>query len=208
MRIAFCGPGGSGKTTLANSLSKHFSSLPLLPSTSRQVMQDMGIESLGEVIGWRRVEFQWRGILSHIANQRSNFSYISDRSVLDFCAYSHFFFDDENEYEDYLSVAKGQLSHYNHFFYVPPFSEDPPEADGVRYTGVFSNVEDHVRNYLPKLVDEVKTSQFHIVVGKTLEERLDEVLRIIASDELWLQHHLNEIHDGTWSLNTPTQKLV
>ncbi len=88
LRVAFAGPSGTGKTTLAKYIAERCS-IPLNPVGARSVAAAMGFASPYDVDkAGKRAEFQRRLIDEKIAWETGRASFVTDRTPLDNIAYT------------------------------------------------------------------------------------------------------------------------
>jgi molybdopterin-guanine dinucleotide biosynthesis protein len=88
LRIAFCGPSGTGKTTLATYISQMYG-IPLNPVGSRSVAKAMGFDSPYDVDkAGKRAEFQRRLVTEKIAWEAVHDQFVTDRTTFDNLAYT------------------------------------------------------------------------------------------------------------------------
>lgn len=138
-RIAFCGAGGTGKTTTANLLIEQGVDLPLLRSASRQVYEKEGLTE--DIVAKMPLEEAWelqfrifdRKIKEDDNHQTSGF--IADRSILDHFAYCLLYCVKVIPNDEYppleLSVISKMKNSYSHIFYFP-YGLFEVDSDGVR----------------------------------------------------------------------------
>jgi nicotinamide riboside kinase len=134
-RIAFCGAGGTGKTTSAEYISKELE-IPVLKSSSRQVYEDQELteDTVLELTDAEKLKLQTDIFKNKMQNDR-HFSYVADRSILDHYAYclaycGHIF--DNNQFVEYEETTQTHmLSAYSHIFYFP-WGFWMADGDGVR----------------------------------------------------------------------------
>jgi hypothetical protein len=88
MRIAFTGPSGTGKTTLARAVSERYG-IPLCPVGSRSVAEAMGLSNPYDVdrLGLRS-EFQRRLLGEKASWEARHERFVTDRTQLDNLAYA------------------------------------------------------------------------------------------------------------------------
>lgn len=181
MIIGMCGPGGSGKSTLAQIISFELG-LKTLPSATRSVIASMGLDDgrdLASLDKNVRLALQTRALVLHVQNELAVAAegFVSDRTIYDFSTYFETFFprggEDALWYRRLPSMMRSPR--YDLIVYVPPFSETPPEADGIRYVGAGAWVEDRVQK---ALLSDVRASRKDVLVlrSKTIEDRVHEVV--------------------------------
>lgn len=93
MKVAFCGVGRSGKTTLAKmlyeKLSLRDSSYRFVTGAMRKAMEDAGVVvSSGDLPAGTRASIQEAGLANQVAMEDCQ-SFVSDRTVYCFHAYTH-----------------------------------------------------------------------------------------------------------------------
>ena len=88
MRIAFSGASGTGKSTLAEWVSKTYG-IPINPVGSRSVSKAMGFETPYDVdMAGKRAEFQQRLVCEKIEWEHAHESFVTDRTTFDNIAYT------------------------------------------------------------------------------------------------------------------------
>ena len=130
-RIAFTGPSGTGKTTLAKALSEHLA-LPLNPIGARSVSSAMGFESPYDVDkAGRRAEFQQKLLIDKTAWENSHDAFVTDRSTLDNLVYSAMH-DVHSVDSVLLSMQVRGMTRYTHVFHCRVQDFCNPSADPQR----------------------------------------------------------------------------
>jgi len=88
IRVAFAGPSGTGKTTLATWISETYS-IPMNPVGSRSVAHAMGFASPYDVDkAGKRGEFQRLLVSKKVAWESGRESFVTDRTTMDNIAYT------------------------------------------------------------------------------------------------------------------------
>ena len=134
-RIAFMGAGGTGKTTSAQEISLALD-LDQPKSASRQVYEENNLteEKVLNMSGAEQLDLQTAIFKQKVENDQE-FSYVTDRTILDHYAYclaycgGHMPNSVFRSYEEQTRVL--MHSTYSHIFYFPWGYFDAP-ADGVR----------------------------------------------------------------------------
>lgn len=184
-KIAFSGPGGSGKTTLAIMLSEKLN-LTFLPSSIRKMTSILGFSDL-KICPEKRALLQGAALQYHKSNESQHYfsGFVTDRSPIDFCAYYNAILQNKEDFsglsESYKRLALYRSVDYDFMFYISPFSEKMPE-DGFRYSGDMAWIEKYVCEKLPDLVKEHYPNAY-FVKKQSIEERLDEIIGVINSSE-------------------------
>ncbi|MGQ0679128.1 MAG: AAA family ATPase [Actinomycetota bacterium] len=131
MRIAIVGSFSTGKTTLAEELSRHLD-LPLLPETAREVV-DLGFKLDKDATP----ETEALIFLKQYNNELSASEFVGDRSLIDVMAYAGWVLDNQPRsketalWDECVKLAERRLrSNYSHVFYLP--IEFPIVLDGLR----------------------------------------------------------------------------
>jgi hypothetical protein len=137
LRVAFCGAGGTGKTTTAQFIENELE-IPLLKSASRTFYEIQGLseEMVNiEFTNEQKLTLQKDIFALKIENDRQ-FSYVADRTVLDHYAYALAYcggFMDNDQFTEFDERVRSlMLSTYSHIFYFPWGFWLPNESDGVR----------------------------------------------------------------------------
>ncbi len=118
MRIALCGPSGTGKTTLAKWLEET-RELDFNPVGSRSVAKDMGFDNPYDVDkAGKRGEFQRRLLTDKVVWEMNHDSFITDRTTLDNLAYT-MLHDVKTVTKDILDCTLLGMKRYTHVIYCP-----------------------------------------------------------------------------------------
>ena len=119
MRIAFAGPSGTGKTTLAAYVADRYG-LELNPIGARSVATNMGFDGKPyEVIkAGRYAELQQRQLREKRAWEAAHDDFVADRTTLDVLAYTTMHAC-ETVTEAYLAAAVDGMRRYDHVVYCP-----------------------------------------------------------------------------------------
>lgn len=134
-RVAFCGAGGTGKTTSVQHLVESVK-LPTFESASRQVYKAEGLteDKVLAMTGAEKLELQTR-IFAKKVELDYNHEYVTDRTLLDHFAYCLAYcapYMDNATFNRYEAMTRTHMrGAYTHVFYFPWGSWTPP-SDGVR----------------------------------------------------------------------------
>lgn len=135
-RIAFCGAGGTGKTTSAKFISEEFE-LPLVKSASRTIYarKDLDEPTVNKMSPEKLLALQ-KDIFDLKVDQDRQFSYVADRTILDHYAYCLAYcgaFMNEEQFTEFDELTQAlMLSSYSHVFYFP-WGYWKSKSDGVRH---------------------------------------------------------------------------
>jgi len=131
LRIAIVGSFSTGKTTLAEALSRRLD-LPLLPETAREVVE-LGFKLDKDATP----ETEALIFLKQYNNEISESQFVGDRSLIDVMAYAGWVLDNQPPrkemalWEECKKLAERRLrGNYSHVFYLP--IEFPIVLDGLR----------------------------------------------------------------------------
>jgi len=131
LRIAIVGSFSTGKTTLAEALSRRLD-LPLLPETAREVVE-LGFKLDKDATP----ETETLIFLKQYNNEISNSEFVGDRSLIDVMAYAGWVLDNQPRrkesalWDECVRLAERRLrTSYSHLFYLPV--EFPIVLDGLR----------------------------------------------------------------------------
>lgn len=137
VRVGFTGAGGTGKTTSANYLSEELG-LGTFPSASRVLYEerDLSEEKVQtEFSNEERLKLQFEIFAMKVKQDTENFSYVTDRTLLDhwaYClAYCGGFMENDQFLQFETTVRAHMKSTYSHIFYFP-WGYFEPGTDGVR----------------------------------------------------------------------------
>lgn len=133
MKIALSGSGGTGKTTLANSVSKRLG-IPAIPEFAREVAAEMGIPEIRQMTSEQSYEFQNRILQRKIDEEAKHETFIADRSTADNIAYYLRWCardNDDSKNAEYVSKCIGHLDTYD-LVMILPWQGIPLEDDGFR----------------------------------------------------------------------------
>jgi len=174
MKIAICGTHGTGKTTLAQALSRKLN-LPLIREVAREIASE-GFPVLSRFsTPTLRTQFAIFGRQLYEEQRYSHF--VADRSILDNLAYMRLIvskdFDQIDMWCHLVRFARMYAKRtYDVLVYVPIEFRVP--SDGFRHTD--SKTREKVDAILRKLLLGLS----FVVVKGTTEERVEEVLKYAA----------------------------
>ena len=178
LRVAFCGPSGTGKSTLTTFVSDVFK-LEQNPIGSRSVAKAMGFENPYDVdAAGRRGEFQRRLLIEKIMWERSRDSFVTDRTVLDNLAYTMLHDVDSIDGEQ-LASAKQAVQRYTHVILCPMFAFFDLNNDAARKKSLVYHelYEAAMRGLLQRYVDPEK---IEILQCSRLEDRKKRLSRLLS----------------------------
>lgn len=185
MKIALCGRGGTGKTTLAGELSRILA-LPLISEQVRVAARRLGIDDIRNMQVAERIVLQTAALCSQATMEElhSASGFVSDRSRFDYLAYYHNLLGG-----NMLGTGIGPysaLAHqgsYDLFVMVPPHSPTP-EDDGFRFSGsTFKTIEDGVEEWLKHKLGEPLKYTVLTLRQTTVQGRVEEVLAAVKQIE-------------------------
>jgi hypothetical protein len=137
LRVAFCGAGGTGKTTTAQFIHKDLG-LDLQKSAARSIYEAKGLSEfkvLNSLMDEEKLDLQMEIFHAKIENDRQ-FSYVADRTVLDHYAYTLAYcggFMTDNEFNTFDDMVQTRMrSTYSHVFFFPWGFWFPEISDDVR----------------------------------------------------------------------------
>jgi predicted ATPase len=131
IRLAFAGASGTGKSTLAEHVSKAFG-IPLNPVGSRSVAKAMGFDNPYDVDkAGKRAEFQRRLVVEKMAWEAEHESFVVDRTTMDNLAYT-LMHDVAAIDAELLKTAVAGLQRYTHIVYCPVGAFCNPGTDPAR----------------------------------------------------------------------------
>jgi nicotinamide riboside kinase len=177
MKIAFCGRGGTGKTTLANQIARRLN-LPLISESVRTVCGiDLGGIQIRNMRAIDRLHLQIALMQNQITTERLiGPNFVSDRSVWDYYAYTAIYSEiDASFYFSTLQSLQPDAQPYDYLILVPPFSQDPAEDDGFRFSDI------RMINHELDVEDILRLKADYILESKTLDEREDEVVALVEN---------------------------
>lgn len=175
LRIAIVGSFSTGKTTLAEALSRHLQ-LPLLPEAAREVV----------ALGFRldkdaTPETEALIFLKQYNNEISNSEFVGDRSLIDVMAYAGWVLDNQKPtkemelWRECEKLAERKLrTSYSHIFYLP--IEFPIVLDGLRPDdpAFQKEIDERVMTLLES------HDLDHVTLTGSIEERLEQIELILA----------------------------
>lgn len=167
IKIAFCGRGGTGKTTLAHQLS-HRLGLPIISECIRTTTAEVGYGGVRALTRDQRIVVQTLAFDKQLAMEaayaRSGF--VSDRSVFDYIAYTQELIPEFDT--AFMQRMVAGTAPYTVLFHVPPHGSGL-EDDGFRFNPAFADVETRVCDRLLRLCN-------HSLKERSPAGRVDEVM--------------------------------
>ncbi len=173
IRIAFTSTQSCGKTTLVKALAElpEFENFTISTERSKY-LRDLGIKLNGSSDIYGQTVF-----LSERLSELQNDLLISDRSILDVCAFTSLSTEisnfDKNRFEIFAAPF---IKQYDYIFYIP--SEVELEDNGVRDIDpeFRAAIDNKIKYYLDYYGFNIKN--FKQISG-TVEERIAEVLQTV-----------------------------
>lgn len=202
LRIAFTGPGGSGKTTLANEIALILD-LPLITEQFRTAARSLNYDPKRHKYDkWLATELLGVALQASHETAAQITGFVSDRTVYDYLAYMVAFAQINGaEYEEKASAAimmraiTDKPDRYDLIFYVPPFS-DTLEDDGFRYQDSEDKrvEEGAMKDILNMASDKLRGDTILLTVESiTLKDRIEEVIEKINR---WKEAHKSGESEG------------
>ncbi len=184
MKIGILGAQGTGKTTLAEALSKELE-YPLIPEIVRGVLKDMGMSSPRELKGnpEKGRKFQMACLYRQIEEEGKHKNFVSDRTTIDNAAYWmkwHAHKNPSHVNTEYYQTAWENAKKYDLLVYVPP--EIPLVDDGCRSTD--KDYQEEMAWLIGVLL--YVWGKYRITVTGSLETRVKQVLTGIRR---WKKEH-------------------
>lgn len=186
MRIAICGAGSVGKSTLLEAMREDkFSPLPdeteFITEVTRSVGKKLPINAQAQ--NYDETQLMIAG--AHLHNL-SKEHFVVDRCLIDGFVYTNYLWQKHKcsvsvRELSYLALDKG-LKMYDHIFFIPIESRVKLENDGVRSTDpeFRKDINHHMDMLIKNLKLDGQGANIHTITG-TVEERLQTVNRIIKN---------------------------
>lgn len=142
-RIFICGASGTGKTTLANRISKVLD-IPFISTSGKALWKTYNIDShkhliektLADPLGFG-FDYQMELLLLRKERLKNMDSFVTDRSPIDNLVYfisQLGSFMTENDMKQYMSICEESLQIYTNGIFIPFNKSIPLEDDGARIT--------------------------------------------------------------------------
>lgn len=178
MRIALIGPGGTGKTTLAELFAKKHN-YPLIPEFAREVAQELSIPDISKMTPAESNLFQSGIVFRKVAEESKHKKFIADRSLLDGYVYYilHMLRTDCSKYPDvelYKSCLEYTKNNYDLLLFIPPFFDH--QDDGFRMS---RSIESAAELLLLGLLHKEHIPYNMFNCPGTPEERLELLTKIV-----------------------------
>lgn len=179
IKIAFAGPSGTGKTTLATHLAETLG-IPLNPVGARSVSAAMGFKTPYEVdtVPGARAAFQRKLIADKLAWENAHESFVTDRTPLDNITYT-VMHDHKAIDAELLASASAGTRCYTHVIQCTMATFFHPGDDAARVKdATYHELYECVLNGL--LDRHVPGVRVHPLVGMSLLARKQEVSLIVG----------------------------
>lgn len=142
MKIGICGSFSVWKTTLLNLIKEEYGNFNFILSTERELAKKLNFDFNNSSIN-EKITFQQKLIHEQINLESNSKNIITDTSIIDIYAYSHFIKD--KDFSIFNDINNKIKSHkYDILFYIP--IENEIEKDWVRH--VDNNFRSHIDNLI------------------------------------------------------------
>lgn len=191
MRIGFCGPGNTGKTTLLELVNKELD-LDIFTSVTRQFYKERNVKSEEDFLkSGSKKQFQMDLFNFYIKTMTGNFAvnknFCTDRTPIDHLAYIIYNSEDLTLQEYYIYKEKAINFIINNFdviflFQYPmSWSKDDEKEDSFRYLTVQKNIiiNDIIRSHMCDIVKKHNYPILYIMPDSSVESRLKYITNIL-----------------------------
>lgn len=176
MRIALTGSSSTGKTTLAQEISKLIDTLEYLTVDARSIIESFNIINVDNLSKKNFKLFQKEWIKRKRENEFYMKSFVTDRSFIDPLAYMK----DRNIIDNVLvEQCVSYMDNYDIVFYVP-FGNIPFKSDGYRSDDIVQH--ENIDKNIQSLLEENKIN-YYTIEEISVEDRLKYMIRIIKNHE-------------------------
>lgn len=183
MKIAICGSGSTGKSTLIEHLRPEFEKdgYKIIKELTRKVGKSRPINEKAANYD----ETQALLVGAHL-NVLIKDKFLSDRSILDVFVYTNYLWQKHK-----VSVSVREMAHlaldigvkmYDHIFYIPVEARVKLEDDGVRSSSseFRKDIDHHMMMLIKNLKMDGQGKNIHTITG-SVEERASQMRRIIKN---------------------------
>lgn len=183
MRIAFCGTGGVGKTTLINLLKDYFSDreFVFLDEITRTLKENGFPINHDQTTDYNQTQLMILG--AHLHNL-SHSHFITDRCLIDGFAYTEYLALHNKVNSPVRDAAanalEAGLKMYDLIFYIP--IEFAPENDGVRSVDInfIKGIDRIIQDYITEVKINRGITSIYTITG-SVEERIEKIKNIIIN---------------------------